>query len=215
MKLHRWIGALCALGGITPDGLCDGVRPAEEFWFEPVRWESWQRAPQDRRLHARLTGLAYFPAGSDARRVLGEPAVAFGLSFSPDQLEDGWRFRPDLSFFSIQGRRSVEGGFNRLTAIPLKATFDRRFGAAEGGMQPYARFGVGVAYLDYRLDREDAPGVVNTYRGDRFALTASAEVGAILQERFRVYARYHYFPEVDRFDVSGLELGLAVSLFRF
>jgi hypothetical protein len=173
------------------------------------------RPPEDRRIHLRVNGFAYYSVDGDVRRVMGAPAFALGLSAGPEVLEHRWMVRPEFSALFLQGRRSLEGGNNRLTLMSLKAVVERKFGSPDQTSQPYVRAGLGVGYNDYRLDREDAPSVFNTYSARRLAFTASLEAGVFFDERIRAYARYHYYPRADGFDFSGLELGVAVSVFRF
>lgn len=177
------------------------ISPASANMFN---YNLGQRAKQDdNNVYLGLTGSLYMPVQSRVRDAFDSTIPYYGITATQNNIDYNWKVRPDIGFFSANRNG------NNLFIVPVMASISRKFAEKGSNFQPYAKFGVGVAYFNYRIDE-----ISGRTSGSKVGAAASGELGLILSQRIRVFGSYSYFAKQDGFDFSGYQIGASISIFK-
>jgi hypothetical protein len=140
------------------------------------------------------------PTDSKTKDAFGGTWFSFGIGPANTGIQPGMSWTPD---FGITTRSN---GANRL--LILKGTYGVTQSLATEGSKaiPYFSARAGMAYVDYRV------GSVGARRG---VFTGNAEVGIILNDQFRLSARYDFFPELNGYKFDGVTFSITWQIARF
>lgn len=147
----------------------------------------------------------YLPSSGVTQRLFGKQWNTFSLAPRPFDLKPGLSQTTDVAFMG----RDRTG--NRI--FILMPTYGVRYVMGDinsRGTTPYVAARVGPAYYDYSFTNR---GVYHSAK--RIGFAGHAEAGVWINRTFRVYTRYNTMSQFEGVRFDGLEIGLAISLFRF
>ncbi len=180
-----------------PGTMLDASKPLAA----PMQWRN-----QDQGLFGVSVGW-YFPTNGLIRDRFGNKVFDVGFSAPFQGVQNQGGQQSSTSFGIISAEKSGD----RMMIIPATFGIMKMTGGRGEGTKPYVAARAGVAYFDYRVTD---PDTASRRSGRKFNFTANVEGGLILNQNLRLAAKYNWFPKVDGFDFSGIEVKLSYQFFR-
>lgn len=146
----------------------------------------------------------YFPTSDLLRDRFGSSIMRFGLT--PTMIRRTADWRPSFEFGFMGGR----GHGDRFAVYPLTVGVQKSFGDPNEKTAPFVRAGVGVAYFDYDITKNNLDNV----RGRKFGMATALEAGVISGDRFRASVRGYFFPKQDGIDFGGILISATLGVFK-